>query len=280
MSADYRERELLRQREQQRFRKRYEQKKKRKSRAWLTMLAVLAIGGILLAGFTVLFPVKSIQVTGDSRYSYQEIVNAAKIEVGTNLLRLNPNRVEDNIRSICAYITQVQLQRKLPNRVILTVVEESPFLAFYEKGQYVLTTKNYEYIETVSEEPMATVIYGVLVTADRSGQPVSFLEESSFSRLDRLLKELEAQSIADITKIDLRDPDNLRMQYKKLHIWNLGDETNLTYKLQFGKEVSKREGNTGTVDLSSLSAGKNGYFKSEVLGDFVTETDVTPAHLP
>ena len=69
------------------------------------------------------------------------------------------------------------------------------------------------------------------------------------------------------------------MQYKNLHIWNLGDESNLTYKLQFGKEISKREGNTGTVDLSSLDNGKNGYFKSEVLGDFVTNTDVTPTQV-
>ena len=87
-------------------------------------------------------------------------------------------------------------------------------------------------------------------------------------------------SVTGVKKIDLTDLNAVRLQYGEDKIWKLGDLNNLSYKLSFGLEISRREQGSGTVDLTALAGGKNGYFRSGVPGDFmpsVTPTDPASA---
>lgn len=283
MEADRREQQMRRRREEQRRiarrRNRTRREKTGQRRKWilLIMLCLLLMGGLLTAAFTFLFPVKNVQVEGNAQYTVQEIKAASGIQEGNNLLRLSPDSVEAAVRQACPYIRHVYLQRKLPNRVIITVEEAGAALALRQAQGYVLTTDEYEYIETTEQPFEGIAVYGVTVTPDRVGQPVAFADGQQQEQLEGLLKELNAQSITQITKIDLTDPTQIRLQYSAQHIWKLGDLSNLAYKLRFGAEISRKEADTGTVDLSGLTTGKSGYFKSEVLGEFVPAVTATDA---
>lgn len=274
MESERRERENRRRREEQRrlARRRQARKKEQQGKKatwlWLTMLCLLLVGGLVASAFTFLFPVKRIDVKGNSKYTAQTIVVAAAISDGANLLRVNPQTVENRIRSACPYVTDVKLQRKLPNRVVITVTEGGPKLAFLTGEQYILTTDRYEYIEMAKSGGSATVVYGVAVTPGTAGQPVSFANQQAKSDLDTLLQEITNQSITDITEIDLTNRNGIRLQYKGLHVWKIGDLNNLSYKLTFGQQVSKREANEGTVDLSWLTPdNKDAFFKSGMMED-------------
>ena len=278
MEQERKQRDIRRrQEEQRRLARRRQQRKKEnngKRATWilLLMLCLLMIGGIVASAYTFMFPVRQIQVKGNSRYSTEAVVAAAAIPTGSNLLRVNPQTVENRVRSACPYITDVKLQRKLPDRVVITVVEDGPGLAFMTGKEFVLTTDTYEYIETASSAGNATVIYGVSVTPAAAGQPVTFANPQNKTDLDTLLKELTEQSITDITEIDIKDAKHIRLKYKKLHVWEIGELTNLSYKLTFGQQVSKRETQTGTVDLSWLTSNnKDAFFKGGVLEDLAPE---------
>ncbi len=274
MEPKNREREIQRRRDEQRrlARRRQARKKehnrKRTAFGIAVMLCVLLIGGIVVSAFTFLFPVKQIEVTGNSRYTTQAIITASGIQTGDSLFRVSPIAVSANIRKACPYITGVKLQRKLPNRVLITVTEDGRQLAFYTDKKFVLTTDRYEYIETTGHAGKAMVIYGVGITPNAAGQPVSFTNAQNKTDLDNVLKELDNQAITEITKIDFSNPKQIRMQYKELHTWEIGELNNLAYKLTFGQQVSKRENQTGVIDLSWLTSdNKDAFFKSGVLED-------------
>ncbi len=281
MESRGREAEMRRRREEQRrlAQRRHQRKKKRKKNTGgvlLAMLCLLLTGGLILAAFTVLFPVKKIEVVGNIRYSSGEIIKAADIQEGQNLLRLNPQDTEDNIRVVCPYVSNLVMKRKLPNKVVLQITESEGALAFPVEGGYLLTTDAYETIVVREDAGSAILVYGVSVSPTKGGQPVTFGDQTQFNQVKAILEELNKQNITQITKMDLSDPLSVRLQYGQQHIWKLGDLSNLTYKLQFGSEVSKGEKGTGTIDLSGLASGKNAYFKSEVLGEFVPTVAIPP----
>ena len=281
MESGGREAEMRRRREEQRrlAQRRHQRKKKRKKNTGgvlLTMLCLLLVGGLTLAAFTVLFPVKKIEVVGNIRYSPGEIIKAADIKEGQNLLRLNPQDTEDQIRVICPYVSNLVMKRKLPNKVVLQITESDGDLAFPVEGGYLLTTNAYETIAVREDAGTALVVYGVGVAPTKGGQRINFENKTQFDQLKSIMEELNKQNITQITKMDFSDPLAVRLQYGQQHIWKLGDLSNLAYKLQFGSEVSKGEKGTGTIDLSGLTSGKNAYFKSEVLGEFVPTATVPP----
>ncbi|MBR4868509.1 MAG: FtsQ-type POTRA domain-containing protein [Clostridia bacterium] len=284
METNRREAEMRRRREEQRrtakrrSQQKTEQKKKNHSFVLITMLCLLLAGGFIAAAFTVLFPVNTIVVEGASRYDVQVIKQASQIQEGQNLLRLSPAETEDNIRRLCPYIGDVVLKRKLPSRVVIQVKEATEFLAFPTKGGYLLSTTALETVEQVKEASQGMIVYGVSVTASAGGQPLVFANSDQEELLRQLVAVLQKHKITEITKIDLTDPKAIRLQYGDLHIWELGDDTNLEYKITFGYQISQKENGSGIIDLSGLSTGKNGYFKSEVLGDFMPQeaVDTTP----
>ncbi len=278
MDTNQNERDVRRRREEQRrLAQRRQANKKNKNKKLRNlilalMIGVLIVGGLIVSAFTFLFPVDTIEIIGNKKYTAETITTACGVQNGDNLLRVDPQEVEDHIRKQCPYILDVTIQRKLPGHLIITVKEGGPTLAFRVGKSFVLTTATYEYIETVDSPGNAMAVYGVTVKPGDSGKSIVFENQNQKASIDQLVKEITGLSIKDITKIDCTDPKALRVLYKDLHVWKLGDASNLNYKLRFGLEVSGKESESGTIDLSWLTSDKkDAYFKTEVLGDFMGE---------
>ncbi len=284
MNLQNQEQEMRRRREEQRRagQRRNGKKTRRAGRKRkvlpLFMLAVLLVGAVIVLAYTVLFPVRTVTVEGNMRYSEEEIVAAAGIVPGENLLRIDPDKVSRRVRDACPYISHVKLGRKLPDKAIITVTEAGAYYAFYQQGEYVLTNAAFEWIETARDTGDGIAVYGLDVTPKTVAKPVTFNDDERYAALQQLGQAMQAAEVTGITQLDLTDLEHVRMRYQDRHEWQLGSLQNVEYKLRFGMEISSREGDTGIVNLAGLSSGKNGYFKSEVLGEFVTL--VTPTDVP
>ena len=94
--------------------------RRRRGRSRLGFLfKLLCIGGVVVAltmGATVFFRVESVVVTGNSRYTQEEVVAASGIETGDNLFHMN---------KYLPYIEDVNIRRSLPNTILITVSEWS-----------------------------------------------------------------------------------------------------------------------------------------------------------
>jgi cell division protein FtsQ len=108
--------------------------------AWRVAVVALALGsvGACAVGARWLlgsprFAVASVEVTGHSRLSRDEIETAAGLEPGINLFKVDPHAVEARLQQL-AVIRRANVVRALPNRVSITVEERRPFALVHADG--------------------------------------------------------------------------------------------------------------------------------------------------
>ena len=85
------------------------------------LLCVIAVIVALTVGATVFFRVEQVTVTGNQRYTEEEIVAASGIQLGSNLYSLNKVRIDRNLRTTLPYIGELTINRSLPSTVVITV---------------------------------------------------------------------------------------------------------------------------------------------------------------
>jgi cell division protein FtsQ len=95
-------------------------------------LGGLTLGAAAMAGVTAWLlttprlGVHSIQVEGAARVPVEEILSAAEIPLGVNILRLDPAEVRARLEAL-PQIRRAEVIREFPNRVTLLVEERRPF---------------------------------------------------------------------------------------------------------------------------------------------------------
>jgi cell division protein FtsQ len=77
----------------------------------------------LTMGATVFFQVETVAVSGNSRYTEEEIVQVTGIKIGDNLYRLNKNQIALQLLQELPYVENVTIRRSLPSTIVITVTE-------------------------------------------------------------------------------------------------------------------------------------------------------------
>lgn len=227
-------------------------KKRRRSNAGrialvVTVLSVALVGVIL--SLTVFFKTKEIDVYGESRYSSKDIVAAGKIELESNLIRLDSKKIAGRIETALPYIEKVELVKKLPTTAVLKVTEAK--VAGYVKTDegYSILSTNGKVLEKVDELPekMAEIL-GI----DANGVKVSELisdESGALSSARAIFNELGVGMTSGVTKLNVTDRINLEFVYRDRVTVRLGSETDLKEKIRF---VCKILNNPEEVDEDDM----------------------------
>ncbi len=87
------------------------------------LLCVLALVTALTVGATVFFRVEYVEVTGNSRYTQEEVAAASGIQIGDNLYGMNKNAAARQVRQTLPYVEELSIWRSLPNKVFIKVTE-------------------------------------------------------------------------------------------------------------------------------------------------------------
>ena len=101
------------------IKKRKEEKIEHKQASKVIFISCVVLTFLLALGFLtslalLLFPVKRIEVVGDSRYAYSEIIEVSGIKNGMRLYYVNGNKAENRILSSMPYLQNVpMLHQKL-----------------------------------------------------------------------------------------------------------------------------------------------------------------------
>ena len=74
-------------------------------------------------GATVFFQVETLAVTGNQRYTQEEIIAASGVELGDNLFWINKYQIEESIRQQLPYIGTIEIHRGLPSTLTFAVEE-------------------------------------------------------------------------------------------------------------------------------------------------------------
>lgn len=215
-------------------------KKRRRSHAGrialvVTVLMVALVGTVL--SLTVFFKTKAIDVYGDSRYSSKEIVAAGKIELESNLIRLDSKKIAERIETKLPYIEKVVLEKKLPTTAVLNVTEAK--IAGYVKTNegYSIISTNGKVLEKVDNLPekMAEIL-GIDASGVKVSQYVSD-ENGSLSSARAIYDKLGVGMSSGVTQMNVEDRINLSFVYRDRVTVRLGSETDLEEKIRFVSKI-------------------------------------------
>ena len=206
-------------------RRRYSNRRRRRGSSGFLykLLSVLVICGCLVAALTLFFRVDTIQVSGQNRYTAQEIHEASGIQVGDNLLLLNKYNASGSIAEQLPYVEEIRIHKELPDTLRIEVEEcETPVAVVQDGSAWLISSggksgkgKIVDQVETAAAEDYAAVT-GCTLLAPSIGSEVVLgsefrLQQESLLALLSALKE--ADMLAQLDSISLEDLSVIRMGY-------------------------------------------------------------------
>ncbi len=223
---------------------------------WGRML--LAVAVVLLLTL-VLFRVGSFEVSGNIRYTAEEVAEASGVTEGDVLMGVNKTKTASRILVKLPYVEQVTVEKLLPGTVRFTIVEcQAMTAARSEFGTIWLLNSEGKLLEELDEDAEIAypVITGVELELPMAGSPGAFTDDQGGT-----LAMAAAQAIAEagmqsrVQSIDVSDPAQLILVYEDRLEVQLGDGSELAYRLQYleGAAAGLSSNARGVLDLSFAS---------------------------
>lgn len=270
------------------------QKKRRRRKLLLfavLFLLILGVGTVLI--LFVFFHITGFEVQGNSRYTAEEVIGASGIAEGENLFLCNTEKAAARITEKLPYVESVSIERRLPDKLVITVEEAQLKLAVQQGNSYLILTGSGKVLEIGATElpEGAVLLKGVRVKSATPGQQASFppettaqtqtesgdqtqettqpqapVQSASKTVLDHLLQAVQQAGFSGITQIDLTDPEDIRLTYQGRIELLLGEDDGLAQKLSLGMEVIAREeeNNPEPKGILNLTIPKKAFFRETV----------------
>lgn len=229
-----------------------------RSRGFLAkLLTLVAIVAAAVFGVTVFFQVNTFEIHGVENYSEDAVIIASGIELGQSILLVDKSKVASRINTRLPYVQSVQIERRLPGTVVITVTEGKAAASVRsEYDEYWLIDNKGKLMEQVNEDRAASVtqISGVSALLPVAGDQIRLSQEDQ-QRLDvalELLQQLERYDLAGrIVSIDVTQLYNIVMYYTDQFEIQLGSTEELDYKIKYlAYALESLDGKSGLIDLT------------------------------
>lgn len=247
------------------------QKRKNKERSGgglvFGVLAFLVIIAAVVFAVSVFFRVSVIEVTGATMYTEQEIIAASGVKEGDNLILLNGGAVAARLRGELIYIGGVDVQKVLPNKVVIAVEEEGDSAVVETESGLWLIDKSGRLLSecSLADADNYIKVIGFSALSPKAGDKLT-VAEGYDARVDYLVEILSALKLQnmdnDVSVIDVSNSANAQFKYLGRFTVKLGAKANTEYKLGLLRSAAAElaENETGTFDLSE---DKKAYFSPD-----------------
>ncbi len=207
---------------------------------------------------SVFFKVSRIEVRGNSIYSAEEVIRASGITEGDNLFFINGIAAGSRVAVKLPYVDSVQINRGLPNLVIIEVTESKAVGCLKVADELWSVSSSGKFLSSITQDDSSYIamISGVSVSEAATGEYIKAAsgEENKLAYLTDILYQIQARGLlGKVTAIDMSDVSNPTFEYDSRFLVKLGAMDNTEYK--FGKLLSAVSQLTvddaGTLDVSS-----------------------------
>lgn len=218
---------------------------------------ILIVVSIVLA-CTVFFRVESVTVEGCERYSEEQILDVASVEIGANLILTPGEQIAHRVYSALPYVDQVDVQKRFPTTLKIVVTESKPIAVVSAGEEEWIIDAAGKLLEKADESLALQYIdvEGLEIVNPQQGEPAEPAEgtEGQMNGLLALLQVLQDRGIAEkITQIDATSRTEIVMVYDgriKVKFLNNAD---FNRKVQIMEEIAAVVGDyaQGTMDLKT-----------------------------
>lgn len=266
VSSDTRQRkkkQLSRNEKRQKDTKRRKKRNKlRKFFIWLSVAIVIAAVGVVLS-LTAFFGIENITVSGNSRYTEEEILNQCIINTGENLFLADTKSASEMLELNLPYIYTAKIKRKLPSTIELVITEAEPSYYIENKDKtFILLDDNFKVLEIGAEKGSGIAVKKAKVTAASAGRQIEFENHDTGECLKKLSQAVRDNYIDEITAIYSNNISDNYVVYDNRIEFKLGTCDDLEHKIYQGLASCKQlnESNPNAKGVMTINGGKQIYF--------------------
>lgn len=242
--------------------RRKKRNKLRKFLLWFLAVVVIASVGVVLS-LTAFFGIENITVSGNARYTEEEILNQCLIGTGENLFLADVKSASDMLELNLPYIYTAEIKRKLPSTIELVITESEP--AYYIKNKdktFILLDDNFKVLETDAEKSSGIAVKKAKVTEVSAGRQILFEDKDTGECLKKLSQAVKDNNIDEITAIYSNNISDNYVVYDNRIEFKLGTCDDLEQKIYQGLAACKQlnESNPNAKGIMTINGGKQIYF--------------------
>ena len=233
----------------------------------LTLIIVI-IGVSIYVALSPLFNIKEINVTGNSKLSKEEIISLSELKTDENTFRVSKKNIKNKVKAN-AYIENVKIRRKLPDKVEIIVVERVATYMIPFANSYIYINNQGYMLEITSQKAEMPAIVGISTPEEELHEGQRLISEDlvKLGEVLQIMESANANELVDlITKIDISNRQDyiltLENEKKAIH---LGDVSNLSTKMAYVKKILNDEkGVEGEILVNTDLTNKGAVFREKV----------------
>ncbi len=212
-------------------------RKKRKGNAMLAPLMFVVVVVLLVFGLGLLFRVQTIEVSGASHYTAQEIIEASGVEQGDNLFFINRFSAASSILSKLPFVDNASMEREMPSTVTIKVTESRAVAYVLWQEQRWMFSSSGKLLGSAEDAELAGLIHVKNITpaAPVTGETMQVGQEES-AKLSYLLEILQAMEqngmLGSVSELDMLQVSDPVFQYTERFSVKLGGKGDTDYKLR------------------------------------------------
>lgn len=230
-------------------------RRKKKIRRGILLIIMLLSISITLCLKLSYFNIKNIEIVNNRNIPSEEIIKLSNINKGKNIFYLNLNRSKTNILTN-SYILNVEIKRKLPNTINISVEERTAIFYIKKEDKYLIVGKDGIVLEEKQQINNMKLIklegfdkdsYKVgQIIDDKDGRKIQLIGE-----ITDLIKSLK-DGIPEPSIVNIEDATDIKIFYGNMMI-KLGTSSNLKEKYNKAINVMMHNGlqsKKGYIDVS------------------------------
>ena len=233
----------------------------------LTLIIVI-IGVSIYVALSPLFNIKEINVTGNIKLSKEEIISLSELKTDENTFKVSKKNIKNKVKAN-AYIENVKIRRKLPDKVEIIVVERVATYMIPFANSYIYINNQGYMLEITSQKAEMPAIVGISTPEEELHEGQRLISEDlvKLGEVLQIMESANANELVDlITKIDISNRQDyiltLEKEKKAIH---LGDVSNLSTKMAYVKKILNDEkGVEGEILVNTDLTNKGAVFREKV----------------
>ncbi len=170
---------------------------------WIALGIALLAGAVYLVGFSPVLAVSRVEISGTKIVSTKEVSQAAAVELGTPLIRLDLDGIAERVAGLPP-VAEVSVTRQWPGQLTIAIVEREARLAIASGSGYLIADASGVVFDTATSRPKGLV----QVEADPRDQQT--LADSGV-----VFSSLSEKTAAKVTVIQARGRDAITLRLEK-----------------------------------------------------------------
>lgn len=233
-----------------------------------TMLVFLLIGGGIYFLLSPFFNITEIEIEGNNKLTNEEVISLSQIQLDENTFKIVKNKIEKNIKQN-AYVENVKVNRKLPDKILITIEERTPSYVIIFANAYVYINNQGYFLEISKSKLELPIITGYLTKEEdiQVGQRLCLEDLQRLNDVLQIMQTAESNNISNlITKINIENKQNyileLKDEKKTVHV---GDISNLSTKMLYIKSIIEQNKKIeGEILVNTDLNNKGAIFRKKV----------------